>query len=200
MRPLGKKIGVLNLSSMIAKCLLALLLGGALFAAPPESVAIQELRLSLENMKHRLHTQSVDLSLFQERFQNLENSLANLKASKHVERRIIALEKANEALLKDFKTLKGYLNETAETLTQCQSQLNRIDKQLSSDIQALKSSLNAMLALLQPTSSTSRAYIVQSGDSLGQIALDNKTDIKTLKKLNNLPSDTIYSGQKLLLP
>ena len=43
-------------------------------------------------------------------------------------------------------------------------------------------------------------YTVKPGDSLGQIALDLKTDIKTLKQLNNLSSDTIRVGQRLVTP
>jgi len=41
---------------------------------------------------------------------------------------------------------------------------------------------------------------VKPGDSLYQIALDNNTSVTTLKMINNLSSDAIYVGQKLLLP
>lgn len=186
---------------------LSFFVGGALCASPPDSLAVQEMRLSLESMGHKLHSQSVELTLSQERLQNLETGLQELKRElkaahleKTLEKRVAALEKANETLIADFKTLKTHLNETSTTLAQCQTHLNKIDKQLSSDIQTLKSSLHSMLALMQPSSGDAHTYIVKSGDSLGQIAMDHKTDIKTLKKLNNLSSDVIYSGQKLLLP
>lgn len=40
-------------------------------------------------------------------------------------------------------------------------------------------------------------YKVQSGDSLWKISQKFKTNVNTIKKLNNLKSNTIYSGQKL---
>lgn len=199
---------------MIDKIVKALLscctffMGGALFGAPlPQNPAIQEMRLSLEQMNYQLHSQGVEVQLFQERALSLEKTLnalqQDLKASpaeKALEKRIANLEKANETLVTDFKTLKTHLNETGTTLLQCQARLNKIDKQLSSDIQSLKTSLNSMLTLLQDPQGEQRVYIVQAGDSLGQIAMEQKTDVKTLKKVNNLSSDIIYAGQKLILP
>jgi LysM repeat protein len=164
------------------------------------------MRLSLEQVGRTLHSHGVEITLFQERVHNLETTLnafkQELKASpaeKALEKRISSLEKANETLIADLKTLKTHLNETGDSLAHCETQLNKIDKQLSSDIQSLKTSLNTMLSLLQNTGGQ-RSYTVQSGDSLGQIAHNHKTDIKTLKKLNNLTSDVIFTGQKLFIP
>jgi len=187
--------------------LLLFLHKGALFGAPQEPLAMQEMRLALENVGQRLHAQNTELSLFQERLLNLENHLNSFRqelktavSEKNAEKRILTLEKAHETLIADFKILKSHLNETNSAVTLCQVQLNKIDKQLTSDIQALKTSLNTMLTLLQTSTGDHKTYIVQSGDSLGQIALHHKTDIKTLKKINGLSSDVIFSGQKLLLP
>jgi LysM repeat protein len=190
---------------MIAKTCLILFLGATLYGAS-ESVAIQEMRLSLENVGGRLHGHESELNLLSERLLNLENSVSNFKqelkaanSDKPLEKRVLNLEKAHETLIGDFKLLKTHLNETSSTLAHCQTQLNKIDKQLSSDIQSLKHSLNSMLVLLQG-SSGDKNYTVQAGDSLGLIAQKYRTDIKTLKKLNNLSSDVIYSGQKIFLP
>jgi hypothetical protein len=43
-------------------------------------------------------------------------------------------------------------------------------------------------------------YVVKSGDSLWQIAIDNETTTAIIKQLNELDSDAIYIGQKLKLP
>ncbi len=189
----------------IATFLLLLLTGGALFGASShDSALLQELRLSLEQLSRQVHSQSVEINLFQERALSLENSVKNLKqehrtgsSDRGVEKRIGTIEKSQEAMVTDLKSLKNHLNETNRSITECQSQLTKIDKQLTSDIHALKGSIQSMLALLQ---GEGKSYIVQNGDSLGQIALNHKTDIKTLKKLNNLSTDKIYSGQKLILP
>ena len=42
-------------------------------------------------------------------------------------------------------------------------------------------------------------YIVKSGDSLYSIAAKNNTTVNEIKKLNNLTSNTLSIGQKLLL-
>ena len=158
-----------------------------------ETPAIQELRLSMEDIGRQIHNHAVDVTLFQERLAKLEQTIKQgLKNGneKLFEKRLLTLEKAHETLITDLKTLKSHLNDTNTTLS-------KIDKQISSDIQSLKNTLHSMLTLLQGEPKT---YTVQAGDSLGQIALDHKTDTKTLKKLNNLTSDIIFSGQKLLLP
>lgn len=183
----------------------SILLGGSLYgASPQESLAVQELRLALEQMGRKLHSQSVEVTLFQERAFTLENLLNSVKqeikgssTDKALERRTATLEKAHETLILDFKTLKNYINETNASIAQCQAQLSKIDKQISSDIVSLKASMQSMLALLQ---GEAHSYTVQAGDSLGKIAQDHKTDIKTLKKLNNFSSDTIFAGQKIILP
>lgn len=42
-------------------------------------------------------------------------------------------------------------------------------------------------------------YVVQAGDSLYQIALNHRTTVDMLKRANNLSSDIIYPGQKLII-
>jgi LysM repeat protein len=46
---------------------------------------------------------------------------------------------------------------------------------------------------------TAAEYTVKSGDSLSKIALQTGVTVETLKALNNLKSDLIYVGQKLIL-
>lgn len=176
-----------------------------------EPAALQELRLGLEQIGYQVHSHGVEIDIFQERLEKLESALKScnqeLKASKSdktTEKRIKTLEQAHESLIDDIKTLKNHLNSSNATLAHCQSQLTKMEKQHAQDLLSLKGSLESMLALLQmkPKEAQLAAqniYTVQSGDSLGQIALDHKTDIKTLKKLNNLTSDTIYVGQKIIL-
>ena len=190
---------------------LLLVSGGVLFGAPPrsESLAVQEMRTALDQVGYQLHGHQVEIDLFQERLDKIEKSVDAVSKQlrqgtqdRSVENRLAKLEKAHETLVADLKNLKGHLNDANSSLASCQSKLSQIDKQLSSDVKGLKLSLETMLVLLQKgeTASNGPAYIVKSGDSLGQIAIDHKTDVKTLKQLNNLDNDTIYIGQKLFLP
>ncbi|MEW9502291.1 C40 family peptidase [Jeotgalibacillus marinus] len=48
-------------------------------------------------------------------------------------------------------------------------------------------------------SNPSTTYTVQSGDTLGKIALNNKVTVANLKSWNNLSSDLIYVGQSLVI-
>jgi LysM repeat protein len=43
-------------------------------------------------------------------------------------------------------------------------------------------------------------YVVKAGDTLFSIALANNTDVETIRRLNNLPDDTIQIGQALIVP
>lgn len=45
-----------------------------------------------------------------------------------------------------------------------------------------------------------KEYVVKSGDTLGAIAYGNGCNIRQLKKLNNLTSDSLKVGQKLKVP
>jgi len=193
-------------------CFFLLIIGsGALFGAPQrESLAVQEMRLALDQIGYQIHGHQAEIDLFQERISKLEGSVDKLSQQlrqgsqdRTLEGRLTRLEKAHETLIADFKSLKGHLNETNSAIATCQTKLSQIDKQLSSDVKSLKRSLESMLALLQKGGASAiegDVYVVKQGDSLGQIALDHKTDIKTLKQINNLTTDTIFVGQKLSIP
>ena len=43
-------------------------------------------------------------------------------------------------------------------------------------------------------------YVIKAGDTLFSIALANNTDVETIRRLNNLPDDTIQVGQVLIVP
>ena len=53
--------------------------------------------------------------------------------------------------------------------------------------------------VIQPTGPTF-GYVVKSGDTLFSIALAYSTDVETIRRLNNLPDDTLQVGQVLIVP
>lgn len=174
---------------------LSILLTGALFGAP-QALPLQEIRLSLDEISYQVHGHQVEIDLFQERLSKLEKKLETPHEAlgRSLEGRLARLEKAQEGLVQDVKNMKNHLNEAQSALAACQSKLGQLDQQV-------KRSLESILAHVQnQEDSPSSYYIVKPGDSLGQIALDHKTDIKTLKQFNHLSTDTIFVGQKLSIP
>ena len=53
--------------------------------------------------------------------------------------------------------------------------------------------------MIQPTGPTF-GYVVKSGDTLFSIALAYSSDVETIRRLNNLPDDTLQVGQVLIVP
>lgn len=53
--------------------------------------------------------------------------------------------------------------------------------------------------VIQPTGPTF-GYVVKADDTLFSIALAYNTDVETIRRLNNLPDDTIQIGQVLIVP
>lgn len=61
-------------------------------------------------------------------------------------------------------------------------------------------SLGQILDVESPVSITENVYVVKKGDSLYSIANEFETTVDTLKTLNNLTSNLLSVGQKILLP
>ncbi|NGX53636.1 MAG: hypothetical protein K1000chlam4_00352 [Chlamydiae bacterium] len=174
--------------------LLLLLTSSSLLVAGParEGVALQEFRLTLQQYSYDLHGQKTEIDILHEKLQNLENSIGSFKKelgqkgqNTTLESRVASLEKNHQTVVGDLKQLKNHINDAS-------SKLASLEKQL-------KGSLNSVVSLLQPGGGGGDHYTVQNGDSLGQIALDNKVSVKRLKELNELKHDRIFVGQRLRL-
>ena len=59
---------------------------------------------------------------------------------------------------------------------------------------------NAKAASSAPYAGATKEYVVKSGDTLGAIAYGNGINIRQLKAMNGLTSDTLKVGQKLKIP
>lgn len=177
---------------------------GAVYAAPikdKDSLVFQEIRADISQIEYQLKGNKVEIDLFQERLDKLEKLIDAQKQydsqDTSYERRFLKLEKTQESLIADCKQIK-------DNLSSCQKTLSKIDSQIASDIQNLKKSLESMLACMKQESSPNieagKEYVVKTGDSLGKIAAQNKVSVNTIKRINQLSSDSIYAGQKLKLP
>lgn len=184
---------------LIALCLLAPL-GGM-----PSKYSFQDLQLNVEDLEHKLRHQKGELELIYERLANLEDEiyrLANAQKSssttKLLEQRLKELEKGQTAFLKDLKTIKESLHNTQKQIAVTEEKVGRVDEKLAADLKELRSTLSSAITLLQ-TEPSQESYIVKEGDSLGKIAQQFKTSVKQLKAWNNLSSDVIHTGQKLIV-
>jgi uncharacterized surface protein with fasciclin (FAS1) repeats len=68
------------------------------------------------------------------------------------------------------------------------------------DTVILPPSLTAPAPAVAPVPADANVYTVKPGDFLGRIARNNVVTVADLKVANNLQSDTIFPGQKLVIP
>jgi len=68
------------------------------------------------------------------------------------------------------------------------------------DTVILPPSLSVPSAAPAPAAATGNIYTVKAGDSLGRIARANAITVADLRSANNLRSDVIFPGQKLVIP
>lgn len=98
------------------------------------------------------------------------------------------LEKLNEVLMTLHERIAGY--ETA--LAQQSGNVTHLQNALTTITEAIQGPIEVP--------SDANTYKVQSGDSLGKIAVKFGVSLKALREENKLPSDKIIIGQTLLIP
>ncbi len=188
----------------------------------------REIRDSLEDIKHEVNNHETELQMFKEKLSNQDSTVEALRQemtdataaqkdllkgnSSSVEGKMNSLEQTNKSLVADLKVLKNHINESKILLDQYGQKIGKLEKALESqnqNIANLESALRSMTEALQlnsgssanPEKLSSKTYRIKSGDSLGKIAIENKTTIKALKELNpQLNNDKIIIGQTIQLP
>lgn len=184
--------------------------------------ALDDMRSSLADLKQKMHSYEVEREIFEEKISNLESTVSSLRlqlknqlqANEELakgkflafEKRMLSVEKMNDALLSDFKLFKQHANETGTALGLIHNKQNELEQQLSHNVNSIKSALETTLKLSSPQTISEEAlgdtsvYLVKSGDSLERIAKAHSTSVELIKKLNKLSSDKIRVGQQIKLP
>lgn len=191
-------------------------------------IALNEMRDSIEFIRHEISNREVEMQMLAERVNNQEATIDSLRlqssttaqASKEqmksgltaIEVKTASLESANKMLVADINQMKTHANETAAALIQYQQHIGELEKVIAFQNQnidnlqlALRSMMDAMqvkesVSTSETTDGSSKKYRIKSGDSLEKIARAHNTSVRAIKELNRLTDDKIVVGRVLQLP
>lgn len=115
---------------------------------------------------------------------------------------VLKLPKLNNGADEEINSPENiYIVKRGDTLYALANFFNISVSDLKSANNLLSDTLSVGQTLIIPNKSEeNKIYTVQKGDSLYKIAESNGTTVQNLKLLNNLDSDILSIGQKLLLP
>ncbi len=209
-----------------------LLCAAAAFSSPlrgandQNGIAIQEIRGSLENVRHEVGNHELEIRTFEEKLQNLDTIIESVRdqladssklqkellkgSSSSLESKILALETVSKNLVADVKQFKTHSTEITEILTQYKQKISELEKIIEQQSRSIGHLQNAMKTLTEAfqdkDTATTKAplsgstYRVQTGDSLEKIARANGTTVQVIKELNGLSNDRIVVGKVLQIP
>jgi len=139
----------------------------------------------------------------------LEEKISRLRAElEDLQFRQQKMEKTLQTIQADLKELRRNTSTvTAEDLKALEAKIAAVDAARQKDNKALVEELARQLASISSTkppkpapASDTKEHTVQKGETLSGIARSYGVSIAALKKANNLTSDTLSVGQKLIIP
>ncbi len=161
-----------------------------------------EIKREIEGLKKTYNDLITTTSSINKSFSVLQTDILNLRNSQtkvveNFQDLLKRLEQINERIDKIEKKLDSSTGILLEELTRHESEIYYIKKQISNQKTEISKPEN-IKSILKPEKE--KYYIVQKGDYLTKIAKKFNTSVDEIKKINNLKSDTVYPGQKLLIP
>ncbi len=189
------------------------------------SISVQELQADIEELKYQANHVKVDMGILEEKVNNQDRSTVSLQKKildggqlhqqvmkgtlQDLEKKLGNLEKVQEGFLADLRSLKEHFHDVNNTLAQYKTKINELVVSFSDqsewtekNVKALKGAMESMVTLVQRDSSNTGVayYTVRSGDSLDKISRMYKTNVESIKQMNDLTSDLIVVGQELKVP
>lgn len=183
-------------------------------------LTIHEVQTNLDDLRHDTNCFQTEIQILDGRIKCFENSLASLKQQEiekqqvridqitcqlHLlEKKWISFEKKQEMGKEGFDQLSTHANETTLALTQFKNRIEELEREIISQnrrlevLAKLKGNIETLAKSLK--NETVKIYKVRPGDSLEKIAKSHKTDVSTLKQLNQLTQDLIVVDQELKVP
>jgi len=143
------------------------------------------------------------LSLLEEKVNRLRAELEDLQFRQQKTDKTIEAIKAD---LKDLRRNTG--TASSDDLKALEAKIAAVDAARQKDNKALVDELAKQLAALgtgakppkPPAAGDAKEHVVQKGETLSAIARTCGVSVAALKKANNLTSDSLAVGQKLIIP
>jgi LysM repeat protein len=170
-----------------------------------------EMRIEIADVKHALHAVQVELNILEEKIKKQDSSLAQNKQSSNLsqqltqqiaecEKKIVNVQKIQEKIAEDLKTLHSHANDTTHTLKTFAQEIKDQNKKFD-ELSKIKTTLSSLSKTMQlPNENKHTLHRVKSGETLKKIAELHHTTVSELKLLNQLESDRIIPNQELKLP
>lgn len=160
-------------------------------------IAIEEVRTEVADLKHALHGAEVEIHLLEEKLETPPSKTSELNETLlSLQRKIAILERNQDKLAGDIRSLSNHAHQTTASLSQYREQIQELDIRFE-DLNKIKNTLSSISKSMGGSKTT---YRVKPNDSLEKIAREYQVSIKALKQLNNLTNDTIKVDQELIIP
>lgn len=167
------------------------------------SIALNDLRDELADLRHSLNNTQVEIQILDEQLKNQELSLKKAKnlnpsleqgsKTSGLEKKICSLEQQQSKTSAETKQLLSHANQTSECLGEYSKKISELEY-------ALQNQKKLVSYSTVKTGETKNSYIVKPGDSLEKISKLYKISISSLKEANNLSQNKIIIGQELKIP
>jgi len=171
------------------------------------------LREALQDIQYEFNNHEEEIRMLADKLENQDSELEMLRglvqdanrASKSganskigaVEKRMLGVETGIKSATGDLHKLQGHANDTAKALSDFQNRIGDLENQVDNLQVAMEAIMKALNIDVELPKSK---YTVKSGDTLGDIAHQHHTTIKSIKERNNLKKNTIFPGQILDIP
>ncbi len=126
--------------------------------------------------------------------------------SRRVKGKVESVEMETARLMQEMQQLRQDVRAYNNQISQLNRKMSSLESKQAREMNELIKRVEGLLKKSvgsRPSSSrrgAGREHVVVSGNTLSVIASAYKTSVKSIKKANNLKSDSIYVGQKLFIP
>lgn len=187
-------------------------------------MTLHKTRADLEELKHDLHTQKMEVSIIEGKLVNQEDFVATLKKETfdlhqtkldqftgqigNLEKKLASFEKTQDEILQAQTKLVQLSHELHKAIAQSKDRINEMERIIAlqsksaNEMAKLKKNVEKVASLVEggKQAITIEPYTVKSGETLEEIAKNFDTSSSALLKINKLDSEKIIPGQELLVP